>query len=324
MTEMATPLPPTTPRLVHQIVANRLRSLPRQIHLLRMALFSLHSLFGKQSERLQLTVIFLASLVISGNGEEPNKTDASMWRDSQLKTIAQQIRDSDSEDMRREHAARQTWLRRWQPGRMLGASGEQFVESVLVKEPHLRDLERPEEITENMWRHLIAAQTELHALDNDDDRKMNLRAIIEAARQFEADLSSQLSKEAQQLPVSTAWVLAYARYRLGRALAYRELPIVREQWPISEPEQYEKQLITSYRKLINQTREVLPEFILLEDRMLRRSGSKGLALELLEANRQSIELKWYLKKRRDLLEELGWIPPYQEAAQLYREAGYSD
>ena len=107
-------------------------------------------------------------------------------------------------------------------------------------------------------------------------------------------------------------------------MAYRELPVVRERWPISNPDHYQEQLAAVYQRLTNQTNRSRPEFILLEDRMLRRSGKKGRALELLEANRQSIEPKWYLKKRRDLLQELGWEPAYQEAARLYLEAGFSD
>jgi len=161
-------------------------------------------------------------------------------------------------------------------------------------------------------------------MDTDDDRKEKLREIIASAKRFEKELSEQLPPRLRQFPAPTAWTLAYARYRLGRALAYRELPSVRERWPISDPDHYQEQLLTAYQRLLDQTKQVRPEFILLEDRILRRSGKKGRALELLEAYRESIEPKWYLKKRRDLLKELGWEPPYKEAARIYIEAGYGD
>lgn len=100
--------------------------------------------------------------------------------------------------------------------------------------------------------------------------------------------------------------------------------MVRQRWPISDRARYEAQLSAAYQRLLHQTKTVRPEFILLEDRMLRRSGKKGRALELLEANQEWIEPKWYLKKRRDLLLELGWELPHKEADRLYLQAGYDD
>ncbi|WP_246109617.1 hypothetical protein [Roseimaritima multifibrata] len=197
------------------------------------------------------------------------------------------------------------------------------IESELVEEPLLEQLKKPNGVSAEVWQQMISSQTDLLAMDTVDDRKENLRIVIRLAGQLEKRLSDQLPSNLQQLPTPTAWVLAYTRYRLGRALAYRELPSVRERWPISNPMRYEEQLSAAYERLIAQTNEVRPEFILLEDRMLRRAGKKGRALELLEANRRSIEPKWYLKKRRDMLQELGWEPPYKEAAKLYTEAGYS-
>ncbi|WP_236696085.1 hypothetical protein [Rhodopirellula islandica] len=197
-------------------------------------------------------------------------------------------------------------------------------ESGLVEEPWLQKLERPESVATDAWQAMIDLQDRLLASDTDDDRKDNLRATIELASQLEATLAAHLPADSQSLTTPTSWALAFTRYRLGRALAYRELPEVRERWPIADPDQYQAQLVAAFERLTEQTKGDRHEFILLQDRMFRRSGKKGRALELLEANRHSIEPKWYLKKRRDLLQELGWDPPYREAAQRYLQAGYDD
>jgi hypothetical protein len=271
-----------------------------------------------------LSILVLALLAVDLTGEQPNEIDVELWRSRQLQIIAGEIQDADSGDARREYVARQSWLRRWKPSQMSPAPTRLQIESELVEEPLLEALNRPTGVDAEVWQQMIASQTELLATDTDDERKQNVRTIVGLARRFEKLLSEQLQPESQLLPESTAWVLAYARYRLGRALAYRELPDVRERWPISNPVRYQEQLVAVYQRLIDQTNRVRPEFILLEDRMLRRAGKKGMALELLEENRKWIEPKWYLKKRRDLLHELGWEPAYQEADRLYLEAGYSD
>jgi hypothetical protein len=289
-----------------------------------MALYLLQSFLGKPSRQPWLSILFVASLAIGSASAKSDESEAKDWRGTQLETVARKIQHTDSDDERLEYAARQSWLRRWTPGEMPPAPKRSPVESKLVEEPLLEQLEKPTGIAPHVWQQMTSSQTELLAIDTDDDRKKNLRTIIRSARQLEEVLSEQLPSASQQLPAPTAWVLAYTRYRLGRALAYRELPIVQEGWPISNPVRHQERLLVAYQRLLDQTKRVRPEFILLEDRILRRAGKKGQALELLEANQESIEPKWYLKKRRDLLQELGWEPPYEEAARLYLEAGYRD
>ncbi|TWU24308.1 hypothetical protein Pla52o_22350 [Novipirellula galeiformis] len=274
--------------------------------------------------RKWIVVLVLASLATGSTAAEPNPIDAENWRSQQLATIAEQIQNADSDDDRLEYVARQSWLRRWKPGHMSLAPTEAPADSERVEEPLLETLVRPAEIAPNVWQQMIDLQTRLLSVDNDEQRKENLRTTIGLAKQLEQVLSDQFPSESQQLTTPTAWIVAYTRYRLGRALAYRELPSVRARWPISNPDHYEVQLTAVYQRLIKQANRDRPEFILLQDRMLRRAGQKGLALELLEVSQQSIEPKWYLKKRRDLLHELGWDPAYQEAAQRYLQAGYSD
>ncbi|GAA5505488.1 hypothetical protein [Novipirellula caenicola] len=285
-------------------------------------LFQLFS--RKPSSWSWLSIVLWSLWAIGAANAESDPIDAEHWRRQQLTKVARKIDEAASENERMEYEARLSWLRHWQPGQMTSAPTRPPIESDLVEEPLLGRLERPAKMDADVWQRITSAQVELHAVDTDDDRKEKVREIIESARRFEELLSEHLPSQLQQLPTPTAWTLAYARYRLGRALAYRELPSVRERWPISDPVRYQQQLSAVYQRLIDQAGHGCPEFILLEDRMLRRAGQKGRALKLLEANQQSIDPKWYLKKRRDLLDELGWEPPYQEAAQIYFEAGYRD
>lgn len=278
----------------------------------------------KRPLREWVAIVIVTSLAITSIAAELNEVDAEAWRVQQLSAIAEELRLAKSEAERLEYAARQSGLHRWKPGHMPSAPKQALTPSGLVQEPLLEELERPDEVEPGSWQLMVDLQTRLHTVDTDEERKANLRSIINLAAKFETVLAGQLPPASQKLPSQTGWVLAFTRYRLGRALAYRELPVVKERWPISKPDEYQEQLKAVFKRLTDQTIQTRPEFILLHDRMLRRSGNKGRAVELLELHRQSIKPKWYLKKRRDLLQELGWAPPYQEAARLYLEAGYDD
>ena len=268
--------------------------------------------------------IQLAILTFSSVTARPILADAKSWKSQQLEKIAARIQNAPSDGDRLEYLARQMWLQHWKPGQMSSVPSTSRAESALVDEPSLKELKTPSGIESRIWQRMVSIQTKLFRIDTDDDRKENLREIIVTARKLDQLMSDRLPAELQELPAPTAWALAYTRYRVGRALAYRELPSVQDQWPISNPGQYEERLMTAYQRLLDQTQRVRPEFILLEDRILRRSGQKGRALQLLESHQGVIEAKWYLKKRRDLLEELGWEPPHQEAARIYFDAGYRD
>lgn len=271
-----------------------------------------------------LAGILLTSLTVPAVAEEPFVIDAEQWQSRTLQAIAAKLQEAASDEKRLEYEARQSWLRRWEPGQMPMAPDDAPDESELVDEPSLNECERPDSVDENTWRTMVELQDRLLATDTDDQRKDNLRSTIDLASQLEAALAENLPMDRQTLRTPTGWALAYTRYRLGRAIAYRELPEVRETWPINDPKQYDAELKAVFQRLTELTKGNCREFILLQDRMYRRSGKKGRALELLEANRRAIEPKWYLKKRRDLLQELGWDLPYQEAAQLYLQAGYDD
>lgn len=269
-------------------------------------------------------MLILATLSISTIQADPVGIDAGRWRSEKLKTLAEKTREAQSDDDRLELDARQTWLNGWQPGQMNTEPAESEADKSLVDEPLLAELELPKGIRAAVWKGMIKSQAALLEIDTREQRKGQLEAIIEKASELEKLLANQFSPSDQQLPAQTGWALAYTRYRLGRALAYRELPVVRERWPIEDAGRYEKRLLAVYQRLVSQTKRVRPEFILLEDRILRRAGKKGRALQLLEEHQGVIDRKWYLKKRRDLLQELGWTPPFQEASRIYREAGYDD
>ncbi len=273
---------------------------------------------------LKAMLLTLVCLQVSSLAETPRTVDAQRWKTQTLASIETKLQNAASDDDRLEYSARRSWLRRWKPGQMPTAPADAPDESELMEEPVLADLPRPESVDAGAWKAMVDWQKQLIASDTDDERKDNLRTTIELASQLEKSLADHLPADLQSLATPTGWSLAYARYRLGRALAYRELPEVRERWPIANPDEYESRLVAAFQRLTEQTKSGRREFILLQDRMFRRAGKKGRALELLEANRHSIEPKWYLKKRRDLLQELGWDPPYREAARLYLQAGYVD
>ncbi|MEM6692283.1 MAG: hypothetical protein AAF664_22830 [Planctomycetota bacterium] len=269
--------------------------------------------------------IFLLLAITSLAGQCAVSADeTNHWKADKLKELTDQIQSSVDAEQINEFKARQAWLRRWEPGRMPTSNTTTIGPKDLKAEPLLSELTCPVSIKPKVWEYLVALQRQLIEIDTAENRKQELERIIEVSAELQENLVSHLPRELQEGNGSLSWCLAFARYRLGRSLAYRELPKVRQRWPISNPEQYESRLVTAYRQLVDHMGSGRPEFILLEDRMLRRSGQKGLALEMLETNRSVIDKKWYLKKRRDLLEELDWASPYQEASKIYRDAGYVD
>ena len=266
---------------------------------------------------------------------EPDQKLAAEWNRQTLSEIDERIASMQNSEDLSELIAQRSWLQNWTPGRMPGAPASESSKPDLAIEPPLKELTRPTNISEPQWADLEAIQKRLFEVDTNELRKQHLPEIIELSRKLEAGLASGLPEESTEdggnesqerhgKPLNLQWALAFARYRLGRGLAYRELPKVIARWPIDNRKEYEAELKGAYERLTGQMGKGKPEFILLEDRMLRRAGKKGQALELLEANKKSIDAKWYLKKRRDLLKELEWDPPYQEAAKIYFDAGYRD
>ena len=270
----------------------------------------------KQSLLWSGAVLWLVLAPTSVWSQNPPES-AEAWRQRRLSELSQRLSEQTTASGRQEIAARRKWLTDWHPGQMKGISSASSKRDSLHAEPLLSQLPKPTGFAANEWARAIDLQTRLLAIDTRERRKENLKQTIPLAAKLNNLLSLNLSSEMQTLETAAGWSLAFTRYRLTRALAYRELPDVIDRWPIEDKQRYETRLQDAYQELVELTKQKRREFILIDDRMLRRAGARGRALALLEANRDYIDAKWYLKKRRDLLKELGWDAPYQEAAPFY-------
>lgn len=291
-------------------------------------------------------IVFGASVAASSDVIPLDQARA--WRDHKLTELARRLESVGPDGpMRDEWQPRREWLRRWEPGEMPtgrsdhpnGAAGDRHD---LVPEPVLLESLSAAGAADPRRRLKRAAMLQdfLRLLDTTTSRKTNLAATIDVAETVDTALTG-LIRDAESANASPGtgtgtgvddgiaveslrWALAHTRYRRARAVAYRELPDVLETMPIEAPRRYERALRQARRRLLKTFAEPRPEFVLLEVRMLRRDGKRGQALARLERFVWAIDRKWYLKKRRDLLDELGWKLPHREAAAIYQAAGYAD
>lgn len=264
------------------------------------------------------------------------ESEAERWRREQIETLSRRLRDAAPDDRRRdEWEARLGWLRRWQPGSMPAAADVPGPASELVDEPDLAALDVGGASAAEEFGRAVRLQRQLRERDTLENRKRELEPIAELASRLDRSLTRLLRmldidpaefsraepSAAGTLPDSLRWALAHARYRRARAIAYRELPDVVSVTPIADRESFEAELGRAQRRLRACFPGPRPEFVLFDIRMLRRDDRRGQALDRLERFAWAIDPKWYLKKRRDLLQELGWEPPYREAATRYAESG---
>jgi len=281
-------------------------------------------------------------------------TAAETWRQRRLNQINRRFNQLPAELAEHpEWRARREWLAQWVPGEMDGAeifeTTDRQADESSTEEPNLNHLAAAAEArlsqsageqsagvsSSDALRQLQQAarqQKHLWQIDDEESRKKHLAETIELSKSLDQTLQDVLDSLPTETETETddgfrqsvRWALAHTRYRRARALAYRELPEVLEETPIRNRQRYERKLRDAHRDLRETFDEPQSEFVLLEIRMLRRAGDRGQALQKLERFRERIEPKWYLKKRRDLLEELGWDVPYREAARLYQESGLAD
>ncbi len=183
-----------------------------------------------------------------------------------------------------------TWL-------MIQPNGDGTIRSAGL--PELPELPEPPEIEGPAPQTLPERlMHRLRRLDHPVHRKRHLPEIEATADRLLAFLSKSDSANRP--------LLAEVLYRKGRAIAYRDLPDVRAVHPVDDPAALQKRFEACYRRLAELVDMTQPAWILLAVRRERRRGCPGRALELLEQYRRTHPNPvWYLKKRTDLLNELG-------------------
>ena len=287
---------------------------------------------------LPVCIVILASNFCQAQTEATVESDtATIWKTSKLNELDCQLEiETDKQSSRSEIQARKEWLSKWVAGSMTlrpkitgslpKARQEPVLNSKLATEYRKRLNWKSTELDKFDFQVLQQAlaehpndiglkQLHLHWMDHPIRRKAFLPQINDAAIILIRSLKAQNKPDPDITRLATEFTL----YRRGRAFAYRELPDVVKQTPIHDPKQLNRDIDSAFRDLTDASGTGRPEFILFEIRMLRRAGSFGTALSLLEKYGTTIKPQWYLKKRRDLLKELGWKLPYSEAARIYEK-----
>ena len=102
-------------------------------------------------------------------------------------------------------------------------------------------------------------------------------------------------------------VLVDALYRKGRALAYMELPDVVDKHPIADKAAHDRAFKSNFKALGNWVDTTEKKYVLLHIRHERRRGRPAVALKWLQKYYPGTPANyWYVKKRRDLYQKLGW------------------
>lgn len=262
---------------------------------------------------------------------------AEQWRNTQIESIVEQAKNLQlSESLQKELRDQLEWLKTWEPGDMSHQSvspQREFPavdeEPIIDPDGHAAELRKKlfdaeaqptEEDTQSLRDALIERpndpglrQLHVHWLDQFQYRKTYARQIADSARKLAVLLEQGADADSDTYRL----VRGFCYFRSARALAYCELPEVVAKQPIEDPELHEAELLGAYSQMKELLSQDRPELVLLEVRMLRRDNWLGQALMLLERSASAVELQWYLKKRRDLLEELSWTIPAKEAGEIY-------
>ena len=211
------------------------------------------------------------------------------------------------------------------------AGGSLEDQIVALKMAHLKTLDPEKEEFGKLFEELRTAKaesleplvTKLHLLDSEAKRKERLEAVISAADELieAADANKIAAVLGLRTPDSDdkEAVKAYkqaqkaksqlmdALYRKARAIGYRELPEVLKKAPIEDVEAQAKAYNDSLKALARWVDLNDPEYVLLLVRKHRRQKEYAQAINLLnkylsKSDNQSL----WLKKRRDMLKQLGW------------------
>ncbi len=265
---------------------------------------------------------------------------AEEWRKAQLAQIDAQLAEKATKgELKLELTAQKNWLASYTTGE-LGAQPTQPSSDKMLEEPNLDPDKRADAIRRKLFgpkarptsadtEKLRAAlektpddvglrQLQLHWLDQPQYREEYPAEIADAASRLIGLLQANKKIDAKSKELAIAMTL----YRQARALGYRIDPEVVKKKPLEEgeAEKIDAQLVGVYTQLIKLVGPARPEFVLLEIRMLRRDNWFGRALELLEKHGGQIEPRWYLEKRRDLLRDLSWKSPAEQAHQMFAAA----
>lgn len=247
---------------------------------------------------LQLILLSLPIVTCLGQSAVLERSETgSEWRSAQLISLEQKL----SEELKtpgshEESLAQKTWLTNWKPGAIGVKPTATSALPSLRQEPLFYSPTEEDEFTKQLAENATVSkeavlqgftkalllspdeiglqQLQLHWIDNPVRRKSYLPEIEVASIQLIRQLEN---REPSSPKIQLA--IEHAMYRRGRALAYRELPVVVKEHPIEDQAQLNRQIMSAYNGLITRSGKGHPEFILLEIRILRRAKQYGSALE---------------------------------------------
>jgi hypothetical protein len=264
------------------------------------------------------------------------------WRKAQLAQIETQLADKAIKaELKLELVAQQEWLTgystdklRPQPPKSTEKSDEPLEDPVLDPDkqadpirkqllgpnakPTSANTEKLRAALEKSPNDVGLRQLQLHWLDQPQYREEYPAEIADAASRLCALLETNQKID----PAAKKAAIAMTLYRQARALGYRLDLDLEKKKPLEKEvrEKVDSQLVGAYTQIISLVGPGHPEFVLIEIRMLRRDNWFGRALQLLERNASTIEPRWYLEKRRDLLRGLGWKAPAAQAQEVFAAA----
>ncbi|MBT6154691.1 MAG: S8 family serine peptidase [Planctomycetaceae bacterium] len=185
-----------------------------------------------------------------------------------------------------------------------------------------------EQILKEHSEHLPTLVAQLHRLDQIKNRKQHLPKVVTAAdaviarlhpKELAAHFGTNVNPgdtKAVQLRKTMndhKAILIDTLYRKGRALGYMELPDVVARHPVEDQQAHDKAFAENFAELARWVDTTAREYVLLHIRRERRQARYGNALQLLNKYIPSSEPNyWYIKKRRDVFEKLGWTHCWEQ------------
>jgi len=300
-----------------------------------------------------LTVVFSVILVLLHAGIAMGQltvlskgNPAVEWRKAQLTQIDTQLNDETTKaELKLELAAQKEWLTNYSTDKLSPQPSKPVEKSpAAIEDPVLDPVLDPGKKAESIRKKLFGAKSKPTAVDTE-----KLRVALEKSPsdiglrqlqlhwldqpQYREDYPVEIADAASRLrgllesdkkidPAAKKDALAMTLYRQARALGFRLDLDLEKKKPLEkvDREKVNSELVGAYTQIISLVGPGHPEFVLLEIRMLRRDNWFGRALQLLERNGSTIEPRWYLEKRRDLLRGLDWTAPAAQAQVMFAVA----